>query len=35
LAGGEYKGRKLNIIKEDSEMKADAGLTKTRNCVKK
>jgi len=35
LAGGGFKGRKFIIIKEDSEMKPDVGLTKTKKLVEK
>ncbi len=35
LAGNSFKGRKFEIIKEDSEMKADAGLEKTKKLVEK
>jgi len=35
LAGGQFKGRKIQIIKEDSEMKPDVGLTKTKKLVEK
>lgn len=34
-AGGGYKGRKFEVIKEDSEMKPNVGLTKTRKLVDK
>ncbi|MBU1157310.1 MAG: ABC transporter substrate-binding protein [Proteobacteria bacterium] len=34
-AGGAYKGRKFEVIKEDSEMKPNVGLTKTRKLVDK
>jgi branched-chain amino acid transport system substrate-binding protein len=34
-AGGAYKGRKFVVIKEDSEMKPNVGLTKTRKLVNK
>jgi branched-chain amino acid transport system substrate-binding protein len=35
MAGGQVKGRKFTIIKEDSEMKPDVGLTKTKKLVEK
>ncbi len=35
LAGGGFKGRKITVIKEDSEMKPDVGLTKTKKLVEK
>jgi branched-chain amino acid transport system substrate-binding protein len=35
LAGNQFKGRKIEIIKEDSEMKPDIGLTKTKKLVEK
>lgn len=35
MAGGKVKGRKITIIKEDSEMKPDVGLTKTKKLVEK
>jgi len=35
LAGGGSKGRKITIIKEDSEMKPEVGLTKTKKLVEK
>lgn len=34
-AGGKFKGRSFEVIKEDSEMKPDVGLTKTRKLVDK
>jgi branched-chain amino acid transport system substrate-binding protein len=34
-AGGKFKGRTFEVIKEDSEMKPDVGLTKTRKLVDK
>jgi len=34
-AGGAYKGRKFEVIREDSEMKPAVGLTKTRKLVDK
>ncbi len=35
LAGNSFKGRKFEIIKEDSEMKPDIGLTKAKKLVEK
>ena len=35
MAGGAFKGRKITVIKEDSEMKPDVGLTKTKKLVEK
>lgn len=35
MAGGAVKGRKITIIKEDSEMKPEVGLTKTKKLVEK
>jgi branched-chain amino acid transport system substrate-binding protein len=35
MAGGGVKGRKITIIKEDSEMKPEVGLTKTKKLVEK
>jgi branched-chain amino acid transport system substrate-binding protein len=35
MAGGKVKGRPVTIIKEDSEMKPDVGLTKTKKLVEK
>ena len=35
MVGGQVKGRKVTIIKEDSEMKPDVGLTKTKKLVEK
>jgi branched-chain amino acid transport system substrate-binding protein len=34
-AGSKFKGRSFELIKEDSEMKPDVGLTKTRKLVDK
>jgi branched-chain amino acid transport system substrate-binding protein len=34
-AGGKFKGRSFEVIKEDSEMKPNVGLTKTRKLVDK
>ncbi|RJX33980.1 MAG: twin-arginine translocation signal domain-containing protein [Desulfarculus sp.] len=34
-AGGAFKGRKFEVIKEDSEMNPNVGLTKTRKLVDK
>jgi len=34
-AGNKFKGRSFEVIKEDSEMKPDVGLTKTRKLVDK
>jgi len=35
MAGGQVRGRKIVIIKEDSEMKPDVGLTKTKKLAEK
>ena len=35
MAGGGFKGRKITVIKEDSEMKPDVGSTKTKKLVDK
>ena len=34
-AGGAFRGRKFEVVKEDSEMKPNVGLTKTRKLVGK
>ncbi len=35
MAGNQFKGRKFQVIKEDSEMRPNVGLTKTRKLVDK